>query len=189
MEGEHQGLLVLWARFAAAGAGEIRLVWSVLGRVALWWWPMNRASRHHYPNCLCAFGAPSRLKTVCPPMLVAFASELPLRTRTFSTQNIPDSLCVWGLKATVVNRCLSLPLARVKSCATEYEPASAAVLVSGSSAHLERGGKGCEWAFAVCFGRMNKRGHLVGKQPRLHRAYVASIVGNRGQLGSMESCV
>jgi len=80
-------------------------------------------------------------------------------------------------------------LARVESGATEYEPASAAVLVSSSSAHLERGGKGCEWAFAVCFWPMNKRGHLVGKQSRLHRAYLATVVGNRGQLVSIESCV
>jgi len=44
-----------------------------------------------------------------------------------------------------------VPLARVKSCATEYEQASAAVVVSRSSAHLERGGKGCKWVFVVCF--------------------------------------
>ena len=89
-----------------------------------------------------------------------------------------------------VNRCLPrFVLARVVSGSKKYEPASAAVLASGSSAHLERGGKDCEWAFAVCFGRMNKRGHLVGKQSRLHRAYLASIVGNRRQLVLIESRV
>jgi len=61
--------------------------------VALWWWSMKRASRHHYPDCLGAFGAALRLTTVCPPTLVALASELPLRIRTFPAQDIPDGLC------------------------------------------------------------------------------------------------
>ena len=82
-----------------------------------------------------------------------------------------------------------MPLARVKSCATEYEPASATVVVSSSSAHLERGGKGCEWALAVCFWPMNKRDHLFGKQSQLHRTYLVTVVGNCGQLGSIESFV
>jgi len=43
-----------------------------------------------------------------------------------------------------------VPQARVESCATEYDQASEAVMVSRSSAHLERGGKGCKWVFVVC---------------------------------------
>ena len=61
--------------------------------VALWWWSMKRASRHYYPDCLGAFGAALRLTTVCPPTLVALASELPLRIRTFLPHDIPDGLC------------------------------------------------------------------------------------------------
>ena len=53
---------------------------------------MKQASRHHYQNCLCAFGAPLRSKTVCPPILVALASELPLRIRTFQPRHIPGGL-------------------------------------------------------------------------------------------------
>ena len=82
-----------------------------------------------------------------------------------------------------------MPLARVKSCATEYEPAVATAVVSSSSARLERDGKGCEWAFAVCLWPMNIRGHLFGKQSQLHRTKLVTVEGNCGQLGSIESFV
>jgi len=35
-----------------------------------------------------------------------------------------------------------VPLARIESCATGYEPASATIVVSSSTAHLERGRQG-----------------------------------------------